>query len=581
MKWPSFVAGVLLLVAHGAQSKAWLDLAWEASPMVVTPGLELPAVGGGVSDGVHYPDNHQYGHQFVPLGRPSAHHSHLPSSAPFRGISVQPQSSKFGFIQKRASRNSRRSLTDLEPRYVGGFVAPSGYTYSWVIDGYRLALDTKGLKSYLTRYTVSKDAKSTSQAHVDACVRFCDKTQGCAMASVIRFIDFSEGSVICAVYSATEPKSDAEYTTGLFNGPGQVKASYTFTRNAGPVPYQQSSTTSPSTTATATPTSASCSCSNSSPTPTPVYDQWVWVDVPGTTCADGSQTGMAINLHANSDELIIGYQQGGSCYDYNTCYVEKRAYNMANGFHNSTFWSQDQPDTLKWWFPFARDNQWNPWQQSNYAWIPYCTGDFHAGDNVVQYSGASSATHHKGWQNGKLDMAKLRQLLPNLNRVWISGSSAGAFGSILQYQNAQDAFAGVRVDLLADSGETPLPITVHPSQNIQVPNKSRCPNCNDDDFDSYIVGLAQANTGSRFASMSWSNDTTIPVNQGISYDAFSQELVKLFNQENTETSNAKNFMVQGSGHILLYTTQYNAADGYTQATFLNKFKTDDPNWSSH
>ena len=563
----SAVAGAVLLAAAGVSAIPWIETPWDAAPWIDAPGLERPAAGDGISDGIVYPDDKQFGHTFIPLGRPSSRLSHLPSTAPYRGVSITPRSTF-----------ERRSLKkrELAPRYVQGFVAPSGYTYDWAIDGYRLALATNGDANYLTRYTVSKDATRTTQDHVNQCVAFCEKTTACAMAHIIKFIDFPEGTVICAVYSATAPKSSAIYTTGMFNGPGSVKSSYTFSRNAGKVPPPATTTS-----VAATPTSTSCSCSNPSPTPSPVYDQWVWVDVPGTSCSDGSQTGFALNLHQGSTELVIGYQQGGSCYDYNTCYVEKKAYNMQGGFTNATFWSQNQPDTLKWWFPFARTNQWNPWQQSNYAWIPYCTGDFHAGDNVVQYSGASAPTHHKGWQNGKLDMAKLRQLLPNLQRVWISGSSAGAFGSILQYQNAQDAFAGVRIDLLADSGETPKSITVHPSQNIQVPNKSRCPNCNDASFDSYIVGLAQANPGSRFASMSWSNDTTIPVNQGVSYTDFSQELIRLFNQENTQTTNARNFMVQGSGHMLLYTTQYNAADGYTQATFLNKFKTDDPNWSSH
>ncbi|CDR88969.1 uncharacterized protein SPSC_06341 [Sporisorium scitamineum] len=510
-------------------------------------------------------------------------------------------------------REFTNNHTPLQPRYVSGFVAPSGYTYSWAIDGYRLALDTQGAKTYLTRSTVSKDAASTTQQHVNSCVATCEKTASCAMAHIIKFESFPEGNVICALYSATAAKSDAKYTTGLFNGAGTVKASYTFTRNGGQVKIstttstitttattsvttstsvtttRQSTATSITSTSTSATTSTSSTTTSSSTAPstststvssTIAYDQWVWVDVPGTTCANGKQTGLAVNLHPSSTDLVIALQGGGSCYDYQTCYVDKRAYNIDNGFTNATFWSQNQPDTLKWWFPFARNNQYNPWQTANYAFIPYCTGDFHAGDNVAQYSGASSSTWHKGWRNGKLDMGKLKEMLPGVKRVWISGSSAGAFGSILQYQNAQDIF-GVRVDLLADSGETPLSILVHPSQNIQTPDKSRCPNCDDNSFDSYIVGLAQANTGSRFASMSWSNDTTIPVNQGVSFDDFSKELVRLFAEENDNTSNARNFMVPGSGHMLLYTTQYNAADGYTQATFLNKFRTDDPGWSSH
>ncbi|SPO30531.1 uncharacterized protein UTRI_06461 [Ustilago trichophora] len=598
----STLTGALLVVA-GVKA---IPSLFERSPWIPTPGLEVNAAGDGVSDGVIYPDDSQFGQAFIPLGRPSSKLSHLPSTAPFRGVSVTRSTPnpnlKSNSNSKRGSDTVSGGFLKLErkkqtKRYITSFIAPSGYTDSWAIDGYRLAIVTNGAPSYLTRTTISKDATRTTQEHVDACVQFCEKTQGCAMAHLIKFINFPEGTVICAAYAMTLPKSEAKYTKGLFNGPGEAKFSYTFNRNAGKVqvpvttttsqsvPTSSSAATMPTTTSSistlTTATTTTTSSSSAAPSSTLLYDQWQWIDVPGTFCSDGSQTGFALNLHPNSTELVIGYQEGGSCYDYNTCYVQKRAYNMQSGFTNSTFFSQNQPSNLRWWFPFARNNQYNPWIKSNYAWIPYCTGDLHGGDNIVQYSGATKPTYHKGFINGKLDMIKLSQILPNLKRVWISGSSAGAFGSILQYQNAQDAFAGIRIDLLADSGESPKPITVHQSQNIQVPNKSRCPNCNDANFNSYIVGLAQSNPGSRFASMSWSNDTIIPVNQGVSYDDFRAELVRLFNQENTQTTNARNFMVQGSNHVLLYTTQYNAADGYTQATFLNKFKTDDPNWSSH
>ena len=489
------------------------------------------------------------------------------------------KASSLGFVALTATllspfvTSAPSTETSHHPRYVSGLAAPSGYTYSWAINRHRLAFDTRGAPSYLGRSTVSKDASRTTQHQVDACVATCEKTVGCAMASVVKFDNFSEGSVICGLYSASLPVGDAKKTKGLFAGPGTVKASYAFTRNAGQVKGSASTTSSAS-----APTASSPSTGSSNEVTT--YDSWVWIDVPGTTCADGTQTGFAVNLHAGSTDLVIGLQEGGSCYDYQTCYVNRRAYNMKAGFHNSSFWSQNQPNNLKWWFPFARDNQYNPWQTANYAWVPYCTGDFHSGDNVVQYSGSSVQTHHKGAVNTRLDMAKMKQLLPGLKRVWIAGTSAGAFGSILQYNTAQDVF-GVRVDVLADSGETPKSILVHPSQNIQVPTKSRCPNCNNDNFDSYIVGLAQANPDSRFTSLSWSNDSIIPINQGVSFDAFQAEIQRLFADENQNTRNARNFLVKGSGHGLLYTTQYNAQDGTTMATFLNKFRTDDPYWASH
>ncbi|SYW80124.1 uncharacterized protein UBRO2_03392 [Ustilago bromivora] len=97
----------------------------------------------------------------------------------------------------------------------------------------------------------------------------------------------------------------------------------------------------------------------------------------------------------------------------------------------------------------------------------------------------------------------------------------------------------------AYSGISPSSIIRRLSQNVQVPDKSRCPNCNDASFDSYIVGLAQANPTSKFASISWTNDTRIPVNQGIGFDEFQVEITRLFNEQDTATSNAGNFKVSG------------------------------------
>lgn len=305
--------------------------------------------------------------------------------------------------------------------------------------------------------------------------------------------------------------------------------------------------------------------------------------MPGTQCGNGSPTGFAVNLYPGSTELIIRFQEGGSCYDYNTCWVQNKAYNM-NGFSNASFYSQQQPSKLSGWYPFDRSASGNGWQKSNMVWLPYCTGDFLSGDNVVTYSlnGNSRVTYHKGWSNSKLMLGKLSGMLPGMTRVWVTGTSAGGFATPLRYQDAQDAFAGARVDLLADSGETPLSILIRPSQNIQVPDKPRCPNCNDSSFDSYLPALAQANPGSRFASMSYTPDTVIPTNQGVAQTDFNNELLRLWNVENTQTSNARQLVVPVQGHGVLFGgAGQTAADGTVVGDWLRDFKTDSPNWSSH
>jgi hypothetical protein len=221
----------------------------------------------------------------------------------------------------------------------------------------------------------------------------------------------------------------------------------------------------------------------------------------------------------------------------------------------------------------------NPFAASNYAFIPYCTGDLHAGNNTILYSGASQVTYHHGYINGGLMTSAIKAALPNVTRVWVTGSSAGGFGAIMQYQQTQSIFSGLRVDLIADSAETPKSLLVHPSQNMVMPDTTRCPQCNVSDFDSFLPGYASANPNSRFTDFSFSNDSTVPVNQNVSFADFQVEVKNLFTQLNA-MNNAKSYMLQGSNHVLLdkYTT--NSASGVTMAQYLQKMKSDDPTWAA-
>src|SRR5262245_45240839 len=50
---------------------------------------------------------------------------------------------------------------------------------------------------------------------------------------------------------------------------------------------------------------------------------WTWIDVPGTSCDDGSTTGVAINPApgGGGGDLVIYFMGGGACWDAGTCFV--------------------------------------------------------------------------------------------------------------------------------------------------------------------------------------------------------------------------------------------------------------------
>jgi hypothetical protein len=66
----------------------------------------------------------------------------------------------------------------------------------------------------------------------------------------------------------------------------------------------------------------------------------------------------------------------------------------------------------------------------NMVMIPYCTGDAHAGDAVVEMMVGSVArpTYFVGAKNAALALARLGATFPDLDRVFLAGTSAGGGG---------------------------------------------------------------------------------------------------------------------------------------------------------
>src|SRR4051812_41249300 len=51
------------------------------------------------------------------------------------------------------------------------------------------------------------------------------------------------------------------------------------------------------------------------PIDVPATEQWVWVPVEGTQCADGTEAGVGVNFTDQSRELVVWFQGNGVCYD--------------------------------------------------------------------------------------------------------------------------------------------------------------------------------------------------------------------------------------------------------------------------
>lgn len=181
-------------------------------------------------------------------------------------------------------------------------------------------------------------------------------------------------------------------------------------------------------------------------------DQWTWVDFPDAHCASGASTGMGINPHPGATELLIYFEGGGSCRDATSCWgSDPTAANLV-GYDADTFAGAVQKN-----YPVLRRSlSANPFAGMSFAYVPYCTGDLHAGTRVVSMDlpdGGVMPTHFEGAVDLDLFLARLASTFPSVTRVWLLGTSAGGYATFLSFDRVRRAFgAGVGVDIVDDSG---------------------------------------------------------------------------------------------------------------------------------
>lgn len=194
---------------------------------------------------------------------------------------------------------------------------------------------------------------------------------------------------------------------------------------------------------------------------------WSFLPIDGMTCADGSATGIGINLASDSGgRLLIYLEGGGGCWDKATCRDPMHVRNAnLSGFDATTFREVMVTGAAKYSPPIPPDygahGLWdrttaaNPFQNYDYVYVPYCTADFHMGS---LRNSPSDGLSHTGYVNMTRALAYLskRFTSPSTKTVVLIGSSAGGFGALWSYPQTQDSFGSVPVTLIAESSP-PLP----------------------------------------------------------------------------------------------------------------------------
>lgn len=304
-------------------------------------------------------------------------------------------------------------------------------------------------------------------------------------------------------------------------------------------------------------------------------NQWTWVDVPGSRCANGTPTGFAINRASDdSSRVLIFLQGGGACWDGATCLGPvSTSFYVATGYGRNEF----TLDVLRVpMLPLQRANPLNPFRGMNLVYVPYCTGDVHGGERVARYSflGRTQDFHHMGARNLRLILSRLVSTFPGARRVWLAGVSAGGFGASLNMERAQRAFPNARVDVIDDSGQPVQPAGTRWSDwrvawGMRLP--AGCVGC-ETEVAAMADYLRTRYPDNRFGLISYTHDSVISTFMGLDAFTFNSRLTAFTRTMITQWTSGRAYLIPGALHVGLAT----AGPGLSQ--WLTQMVNDDPAW---
>jgi hypothetical protein len=240
------------------------------------------------------------------------------------------------------------------------------------------------------------------------------------------------------------------------------------------------------------------------------------------------------------------------------------------------------------WF-FDRESDTNPLADAHHVFIPYCTGDAHAGDSVRELQGLlpwnNGTFYFKGQSNLVADLAHIVPSFPGVERVVLSGASAGGFGAGLNWPLVTQAFGpSIRVDLIDDSGPPLQPNDGIWSKWIETWNVTLpegCEGCEDSVLAVVDYLRAHMLTQGQMALLSNARDAIISTFFQLSPFVFEERLYGVLEVLDQEPA-AHYFVIDGAGHTLtVFGTQgYEAGSGVKLTDWLIDFLADEPELKS-
>lgn len=346
--------------------------------------------------------------------------------------------------------------------------------------------------------------------------------------------------------------------------------------------------------------------------------EWRWVPFEDAFCTDAvaepsgryrfgrSTTGLAVSWGSETaTDLVIFLQGGGACWDFFTCggaapLFDKTA--TTGPFGPGEFARDIHARYPRSWI--RRANLPPSLREATLVFVPYCTGDVHAGDRVTTYAEALPESpavtwHHVGHANVIAFLRRLGPTFPSPRKLVVAGTSAGGFGALANYPTLRARWPAARAYLVDDSGP-PLVGDAIPANlrdawysrwNVGASLGDFCPGCRDD-VSGALREIARRHPQDRIALVSHLHDLVIrgffggfsltpPSFSPMTAAEFEAELRRLGTTVmDPATPNAKYFYPSGTGHAALVDPGAVTTPPPGLGAWLELMLSDSPAWTS-
>ncbi len=312
-------------------------------------------------------------------------------------------------------------------------------------------------------------------------------------------------------------------------------------------------------------------------------NSWTWVDFPDSACDDGSKTGIAVNP-SDGKNLLVFMNGGGACWNYQTCFQLNTATHGPFGKTQFEMLVRGISGSI-----LDRNTPNNPFANWNLVFVPYCTGDVHAGENVIEYkdsNGAARTYHHVGRAN---IVAYLKRLGVTFSpdKLVVTGSSAGGFGSAFNYELFRTTFPNAKGYLVDDSGPvlkgdaiaSSLRDAWYQSWQLDKALEPTCPQCRTD-LSQSTKSVSQRFPNDRLALLSSTQDVVIRSYFMLSADGFQTALNAMLAEVIDPQPNFRYYVSAGTFHTFLGNPDSHPTQNVKLTDWLGTMVNDDAGWQS-